>query len=103
MPDQMMSHLKACKEFGLTEGQIISAIRSGKLKYKQLYAHGNPYFSLVRDEVKALAKELHGADEMKEQERKHKLETIDREINSLRRKLTSLEKQKHKLLQDEKS
>ena len=29
-----LSHKKACKEYGLTEQQIVGAIRKGKLQYK---------------------------------------------------------------------
>jgi hypothetical protein len=93
-----LSHNNACKEFGLTEDEIIEAIRRGKLQYQQNYAHGNPYFRLLRDEVQVLAIELRGAKGVKEQEVKHKLATINREINSLKRKLSSLEKQKMELL-----
>ena len=53
-----LSHKKACKEFGLTEDEVIQAIKLGKLHYRQNYAHGNPYLRLLRVEVKSLAQEL---------------------------------------------
>jgi len=84
----------ACKEFGLTEDEIIDAMKAGKLQYRQNYAHGNPYFRVLRKEVEAFAKELHGNKAVEEQEIKFKLKKINREINSLKRKLSSLEKQK---------
>ncbi len=62
-----LSHKNACKEFGLTEDEIIEAIKAGKLQYRQNYAHGNPYFRLLRTEVKSLAEELHGAKGLEEQ------------------------------------
>jgi len=101
-PGGTLSHKNACKEFGLTEEQVIEAIQVGKLQYKQNYAHGNPYFKLLRVEVEALALELQGSKGVEEQEIKHKLRTINREINSLKRKLTSLEKQKLKLIEIQK-
>ena len=94
-----LSHKTACKEFGLTEREVIEGIQAGKLQYRQNYAHGNPYFRLLRTEVKSLALELHGSQSFKEQEIKHKLKKINTEINSLKRKLASLEKQKSELLE----
>jgi 50S ribosomal subunit-associated GTPase HflX len=98
-PGATLSHKNACKEFGLTEGEIIEALKVGKLQYRQNYAHGNPYFRLLRDEVQSLAIELRGTEGVGDQEVKHKLTKISREINSLKRKLSSLEKQKLELLE----
>ena len=77
-----LSHKNACKEFGLTEVEVIEAMKEGKLQYRQNYAHGNPYFRLLRVEVESLAQELHGTQGVKEQEVKHKLQKITKEINS---------------------
>ena len=97
-----LSHKNACKEFGLTEGEIIEALKAGKLQYRQNYAHGNPYFRLLRDEVQSLAIELRGSKVVEDQEVKYKLAKINREINSLKRKLSSLEKQKIELMEIQK-
>ena len=72
------SHKNACKEFCLTEDEIIDAMKAGKLQYRQNYAHGNPYFRVFRNEVEALAKELHGNNAVEEQEVKFKLKKINR-------------------------
>jgi hypothetical protein len=101
-PGATLSHKNACKEFGLTEGEVIEAIKVGKLQYRQNYAHGNPYFRLLRDEIQSLAMELRGAKVVEDQEVKHRLAKISREINSLKRKLSSLEKQKLELLEIQK-
>lgn len=97
-----LSHNNACKEFGLTEEEVFCAIKQGKLQYRQNSAHGNPYFKLLRVEVESFALELHGTDGVKEIEVRHKLQTINTEINSLKRKLSSLEKQKIELLKIQK-
>jgi hypothetical protein len=97
-----LSHKNACKEFGLTEDEVIEAMKAGKLQYRQNYAHGNPYFRLLRIEVKSLAQELHGNKGVEEQEVKHKLQEINKEINSLKRKLASLEKEKIELIEIQK-
>ncbi len=97
-----LSHKTACIEFGLTENEVFEAMKAGKLQFRQNYAHGNPYFRLLRNEVKSLAKELHGTKRAEEQVIKHKLEKINKEINSLKRKLVALEKQKIELLANRK-
>lgn len=97
-----LSHKTACKEFGLTEDEVFKAMKMGKLQYRQNYAHGNPYFRLLRIEVKSLAKNLHGAKGAEEQEAKHKLQQINKEIKGLKRKLASLEKQKNELMENQK-
>jgi hypothetical protein len=101
-PGGTFSHKNACKEFGLTEDEIIDAMKAGKLQYRLNYAHGNPYYRVLRKEVEVLAKELHGDNAVEKQEIKFKLQKINREINSLKRKLSSLEKQKLELLKIQK-
>ena len=93
-----LSHKNACKEFGLTEDEVFAAMKVGKLQYRKNYAHGNPYFRLLRSEVKSLAQELHGAESVEEQEVKHRLQKINKKIDSLKRKIASLEKQKIELI-----
>lgn len=97
-PGQTLSHNNACKEYGLTEKQIMDAIRQGKLQYKQNYAHGNPYFRVLRKEVESLAQEVLGAEGASEQALKYQLATIGKEINSLKRRLIALERQRTQLL-----
>lgn len=97
-----LSHKNACKEFRLSEDEVIEAIKNGKLQYRQNYAHGNPYFRLLRVEVETLARQLHGDSAAKEQETRHKLDMIDKEMNSIKRRLASLERQRNKLLEIQK-
>ncbi len=92
-----LSHKNACKEFGLTEQEIFEAIKQGKLQYQTNYAHGNPYYKLLRNEVLALVEQTHGSQYLEEQKINHQVKTITREINSLKRKLASLEKQRIEL------
>ena len=97
-----LSHKNACKEYGLTENEIIEGIKQGKLQYLINYAHGNPYYKLLRAEVQSLAKELRGTQYLEEQELNYKVQKINKEINSLKRKLASLEKQKIELIEIQK-
>ena len=91
---ETLSHKNACKEFGLKENEIIEAMKAGKLQYRQNYAHGNPYFRLLRKEVEALAIELHGENYLEKQQLEFKIKKLTREINSCTRKLKAFEKEK---------
>ena len=93
-PNATLSHKNAGKEFRLTEEVLIEAMKSGKLQYQINYAHGNPYYKLLRSEVEALALEMHGSKGIEEQKIEYELKKINTEINSCKRKLTSFEKQK---------
>ncbi len=96
---ETLSHKNACKEFGLTEDEVFKAMKAGKLQYRENYAHGNPYFRLLRSELRSLVYELYGPSYLEDQAVKHQLKKVNREINSLKRKLKSLEKQKAELIE----
>jgi len=96
---ETLSHKNACKEFGLDEHEIFEAMRVGKLQYKENYAHGNPYYRLLRKEVISLTTELRGENYFEKQEIEYKIQKIKKEINSCKRKHKALEKEKEKLIE----
>lgn len=98
-PGETFSHKKACKEFCLEESEIIEAIKKGKLQYKENHAHGNPYFRLLRREVIALAKEIHGENTLELKRMEFEIKKATTEINSYKRKISALERKKKKLIQ----
>jgi hypothetical protein len=95
---ETLSHNNACKEFGLEEREIVEAIRAGKLQYKVNYAHGNPYYKLLRKEVLALTLELRGAGYVEKQSLEYKLQEVKREMNICRNKLKKLEREQISLI-----
>ncbi len=42
-----LSYKTACTEFGLTQDEIIKAVREKKLQYNENNIHGNPYLRLL--------------------------------------------------------
>jgi hypothetical protein len=96
---ESLSHKNASQEYGLEESEIIEAIRAGKLQYKINYVHGNPYYKLLRKEVKALAKALRGESHFKKQEIAYQIKKITKEINDCKRKLKALEREKKALIE----
>ena len=43
-----LSDKTARKDFGLTQQEIVEAIREGKLQFRENHIHGNPYRRLLR-------------------------------------------------------
>ena len=97
-PGETLSHNNACKEYGLEKHEIFDAIKLGKLQYKENYAHGNPYYKLLRQEVIALLIELRGENFFKKQEIEFQIKKATKEINSCKRKIKSKEKEKIMLI-----
>lgn len=95
---ESLSHNSACKEFGLEMKEIIEGIKAEKLQYKVNYVHGNPYYKLLRKEVSAFAIELRGKSLFKRREIEFKIKTINKEINSCKRKIKADEREKELLI-----
>ncbi len=94
---ETLSHKNACKEFCLEEHEIFEAMRAGKLQYKENYAHGHPYYRLLRREVTALTIELRGECLFIKKEIEHKIKKVTKEIYSCKRRLKAFEKEKELL------
>src|SRR3989442_15463655 len=60
-----LSDKTARKEFGLTQEEIVQAIRDGKLRYRLNSIYGNPFLRLLRREVEALVEKNRGHDFLK--------------------------------------
>ena len=95
-----LSDKTARKEFGLTQEEIVEAIRTGKLRYREASMHGNPWLRLLRREVEALVKKKHGGDYLKGLRTKAELGGIKRELKRLKTQVAVLEKRKAKLITD---
>ena len=57
-----LSEKTAQKEFGLTQEEIIDAIKAGKLQYRHNTLYGNPCLKLLRHEVEDLVSAKYGGD-----------------------------------------
>ncbi len=95
-----LSDKTARKEFGLTQDEIVEAIRAGELQYRRNSIHGNPFLRLVRREVEALVKKQHGSNYLKDRQVKTELARINRELKKLKTEVAILEERKSKLLPD---
>ena len=95
-----LSDKTARKEFGLTQDEIVQAIRAGKLEYRRNSIHGNPFLRLLRREVEALVKNKHGDHYLKARQAKTELARINRELKQLKTRMAALEERKSKLMAD---
>lgn len=86
-----LSDKTARKEFGLTQDEIVQAIRAGKLHYREASMHGNPWLRLLRREVEALVKKKHGDDYLKDQRAKTELAGINRKLKQMKTQVAALE------------
>ena len=96
-PGAALSDKSARKEYGITQGEIIEAVRGGKLQYRENHIHGNPYLRLLRNEVEALAKDLRGSEGFTRQRLVAELKSVETQIRSCKSNLSKLEKQKAQL------
>jgi len=95
-----LSDKTARKELGLTQDEIVQAIRAGKLQYRHNSIHGNPFLRLLRREVEALVREKHGDDYLKNEHAKTDLSRVNRELKRLKTQVADLEERKAKLVAD---
>jgi hypothetical protein len=95
-----MSDKSARKEFGLTQQEIVAAIRAGKLQFRENNIYGNPYFRLLRHEVEALVKEHGGADHLHKKKVQKELGDIAKETRKLKTRMVVLERRRAELAKE---
>jgi len=93
-----LSDKSARKEFGLTQEEIVAAIRKGKLQYRMNSIYGNPFLRLVRSEVEKLVDEKRGSDYLKKKKLENELTQVNKELKMLYARVASFEKRKAELL-----
>jgi hypothetical protein len=87
-------------EYGLTQNEIIQAIRAGTLQYREGSMYGSPFLRLLRREVEALVEKKRGVNYLADRRKKTDLERINRELKRLKKQIAALEERKSKLLEE---
>ena len=95
-----LSDKSARQEFGLTQYEIIAAIRAGKLQFRESNMHGNPWFRLLRHEVEALVSKKSGQDHLHKKKLQKELADIKKETRKLKTRLTALEQRQAELMKE---
>ena len=95
-----LSDKSARQEFGLTQQEIIAAIRAGKLQYRENRIHGNPYLRLLRHEVEAFVRAKSGQDELRKKKLQKELADINKETRKLKTRLKAVERRRAELMEE---
>ena len=93
-----LSDKSARAEFGLTQDEIIAAIRAGKLQYRRGEIYGNPWLRLLRREVEELVSSRRGEGYLRERQARTELKHVNRQLKQLRTQVTELEQRRAALL-----
>ena len=93
-----LSDKSAREDFGLSQEEIVEAIRAGKLQFRHNVLYGNPYIKLLRTEVESFVIERYGANHLRDKLLKKELSQVNSELRKLKSKMASLERRKSELI-----
>lgn len=95
-----LSDKSARKEFGLTQQEIIAAIRAGKLQFREGNIYGNPWFRLLRHEVEALVRQKGGQSHLNKKKLQKELADLDKESKKIKTRLKVIERRRAELTEE---
>ena len=93
-----MSDKSARQEFGLTQEEIVAAIRAGKLRFHEASMHGNPWYRLLRHEVESLVRDKSGQDHLHKKKLQKELADLNKEARTLTTRLKAIERRRAELM-----
>lgn len=95
-----LSDKSAREEFGLTQQEIIAAMKGGRLQYREGNMYGNPWYRLLRHEVEALVRDKKGVDHLHEMKLKKELADINKEAKTLTNRLKAIDRRRAELTKE---
>ena len=95
-----MSDKSARQEFGLTQQDIIAAIRAGKLQFRQSNMHGNPWYRLLRHEVESLVRDKSGLENLTKKKLQKELADLNTEARKLTTRMKAIERRRTELMKE---
>ena len=95
-----LSDKSARQEFGLTQEEIIAAIRAGKLQFRESNMHGNPWYRLLRHEVESLVRDKWGLDHLHKKKLQKELADLNKEARKLTTRLKAIERRRADLIKE---
>lgn len=90
----------AQQEFGLTQQEIVAAIRVGKLQFRESNMHGNPWYRLLRHEVESLVRDKSGQDHLHKKKLQKELADLNKEARRLTTRLKAIEHRRDELMKE---
>ncbi len=95
-----LSDKSARQEFGLTQQEIIAAIRAGRLQFRENSMHGNPWYRLLRHEVESLVRDKSGPDDLHKKKLQKELADLNKEARKLTTRLKAIERRRAELTKE---
>ena len=95
-----LSDKSARKEYGLTQQEIIAAIRAGKLQFRESNMHGNPWYRLLRQEVESLVQGTNGQNHLLKKKLQKELADLNSEVRKITTRLKAIERRKAELMKE---
>jgi hypothetical protein len=95
-----LSDKTARAEFGLTQDEIVAAVRAGELQYRLSSMHGNSWLRLLRREVEALVTARRGERYLMQRQARAELARVNLDLKRLRAQVAELDEQRSRLLAD---
>lgn len=92
-----LSDKSARTEYGLTQEELIAAMRSQKLQFRVASMHGNPWYRLLRHEVEALVAEQSGPGHLHQQKLRQELADINKEAKRIMARLKVIDRRRAEL------
>lgn len=88
----------ACREFSLSRQEIIEAIKSGKLQYRDTSIYGNPCLRLLRSEIESFVTEKYGESYIDQKKLENELSQVNKKLKKLKSEMQAFEQRKTGLL-----
>jgi len=95
-----LSDKSARQEFGLTQREIIAAIRAGRLQFRESNMHGNPWYRLLRHEVESLVRDKGGQDHLTKKKLQKELADLNTEAKKITTRLKAIERRRAELMKE---
>ena len=95
-----LSDKSARQEFGLTQEEIIAAMRAGKLQFRDANMHGNPWFRLLRHEVESLVRDKSGRNHLHRKKLQKELADLNKEARKITSRLKAIERRRAELMKE---
>jgi len=95
-----LSDKSARQEFGLTQQEIVAAIRVGRLQFRESNMHGNPWYRLLRHEIESLVRDKSGQDHLHKKKLQKELADLNKEARRLTTRLKAIEQRRDELMKE---
>ena len=84
----------------MTQQQIVAAVQTGKLQFRENHIHGNPSLRLLRHEVETLVRDTSGKEHLHKKKLQKELADLNKEARKLKTRLNAIERRRAELMKE---